>query len=77
MLMVFILNKVQLSLQMAQFLLESFESDFITACAVVERRRGKQSDPVSIYKGRSVGRMNNNGWRKVRELIGLEVWVHD
>lgn len=48
------------------------------ARAVVEGRRGKHTEYVFTYRGRSVNRMLNRGWRKARDLAGLpDVRVHD
>jgi len=47
------------------------------ARAVIERQRGKHPEYVFIYKGKSILRMLNRGWRKARELAGLDVRVHD
>jgi integrase len=47
------------------------------ARAVIERQRGKHSEFVFIYKSKPILRMLNRGWRKAREIAGLDVRVHD
>ncbi len=47
------------------------------ARSVIERQRGKHSEFVFIYRGKPVGRMLNNGWRKARKAVNLPVRVHD
>ena len=47
------------------------------ARAVIERQRGKDPEFVFIYKGKPILRMLNRGWRKARQLAGLDVRVHD
>lgn len=45
---------------------------------VIDRQRGKHSEHVFTYKGKSITRMLNNGWKKARIRAQLpEVRVHD
>ena len=48
------------------------------AWSVIESQRGKHPIWVFPYRGRRVGKMNNNGWQQARREIGLtQVRVHD
>ena len=48
------------------------------ARSIVAGKRGNGSAFVFDYKGHKLNRINNDGWRKARELVGLkEVRVHD
>ncbi len=47
------------------------------ARAVIERQRGNHPEFVFVYRGKPIRRMLNRGWRKARDLAGLDVRVHD
>ncbi len=49
-----------------------------TAMAMVNRQRGKHDTFVFTYRGKPMARLNNSGFRAVREKVGLEcVRIHD
>ena len=46
--------------------------------SVIESQRGKHPIWVFLYRGRCIGKMNNNGWQQARQEAGLPlVRVHD
>jgi integrase len=48
------------------------------ACSIIESQRGKHPIWVFPYRGRRIGKMNNNGWQQARHEVGLPlVRVHD
>jgi integrase len=48
------------------------------AWSIIETQRGKHSIWVFPYRGRRIGKMNNNGWQQARYEAGLtQVRVHD
>ena len=48
------------------------------AWSIIETQRGKHPIWVFPYRGRRIGKMNNNGWQQARYEVGLtQVRVHD
>jgi len=47
------------------------------ALSVIDEVRGKHPTHVFSYRNKPIGRMLNNGWRKARMVLGLDVRVHD
>jgi integrase len=47
------------------------------ARATIDRQRGKHSEFVFVYRGKPITRMLNNGWKKARQLTGIQARVHD
>jgi integrase len=48
------------------------------AMAMVNRQRGKNEEFVFTYRGSSITKLNNTGWKNARKKVGLEgVRVHD
>ena len=48
------------------------------AWSIIETQRGKHPVWVFPYRGRRIGKMNNNGWQQARYEVGLtQVRVHD
>src|SRR5262249_30638506 len=48
------------------------------AWSIIDTQRGKHPIWVFPYRGRRIGKMNNNGWQQARYEVGLtQVRVHD